>query len=913
MRALWLLLLCSLPVVAGPPSIAVAGGFRMGYSGILKRAGIAFDFLSPTEQCDLAVLQRYELVLCGGAWFEQAKADWSADAKRALDRYVLGGGRLLCEYSAELPDALGEVRDEPFGWRDLTEESGQSFALTPGAHPLKQRLGPGRRWDYGSLLRRFRGGVPAEQVIARFVEGRAAGEPAIIAKRYGEGELVYIAGIISYIQGNWHPLYDDLVLGIVGYLTDGRARPRWAATGPEPEPWPLAPVYREAGLLPDGYEPLGEAGPDGYAVAIETPRALRLALDATAAGHLAVSVEPTRVVVARGEAVLLDRAIVPDTELIVLRTPGELALVSAGRCVGRVGLESAPGGSCGQKGGAVLFQALEPLYVNDDFTRGGPLGAPWRRVSGRWSLTGAGEPYRRVPEFGLRGRRGSVELGDWFWTEYRAELAVRPLGCREIRLRVGVSREHWGELRIGVGRGGSRLVRVAGQRETELGASGASLIDQQWQKLALTMSAGRLRAEVDGEVVLDAAVPELAAGPLGLAVLGGEAMFDDLAVRAPGDLPPAAVHPAGYDKGPDGLLDHDTWSHPAMAWRPDGEVLWHTGRFVGDLDLRLPIARAGGPARLTVHCGDERAPAPALALGDDELADGETLYLRFRGELLEARLGDRTWSLDGLPTSRCIGLEWTGLSLAAGSVVVAAEDVFEQVFHRAADSFWEAEGRWQVGARWPCMPEWAWLTGEGTPRAVWWHKHRLLGDGVVQAYLGVRMKDAFGREQSEPFERLRLTLCGDGDDPRSGYLLELGSAVDGFSRLYRRDRVVATAVAGLPDVKEVHNFWGDLRVERHRDTITAWFMGRLLLEYQDPDPLPDGQLAVWTDENTLAMPYLAVYGRLESARQPLAPARVKARWEQAQWEQVRIGFGAWGLSGALRRMTGIAGPETPPR
>ena len=65
-RRLMLLLGVLVTAAAGAPlpRIGLAGALRLGCGGVLLRAGLPADYLGPREQCDLATLQRYDLVFC---------------------------------------------------------------------------------------------------------------------------------------------------------------------------------------------------------------------------------------------------------------------------------------------------------------------------------------------------------------------------------------------------------------------------------------------------------------------------------------------------------------------------------------------------------------------------------------------------------------------------------------------------------------------------------------------------------------------------------------------------------------------------------------------------------------------------------------------------------------------------------
>ena len=877
--------------------MAVVGGLRLGYGGVLLRAGIPFDYLSDHEQCDLDCLRRYDLVLAAG--FQRKAETWSADALRALDSYVLGGGHLLCELGSLPPDALGKVKRKHAGHKWDPEGTDRPFIINHGEHRFLQLLPPHALFEYGGTALRFEQLDDDTTVLGHFTKPPLEGIPAVLARRYDHGELVYLNGNLSYLQGNWAARYEPLIGACVEYLSGGAAKPQWdeprglpTPTLPPPTvdtPYPLVECTRDAGPAPA----------EGYAVRFRADPAEPVVMhlewggpERPAAGWLLQAADQRLTLTAAGSSrPALSVAVQPGEELVLQRLPDRLSILRRGAVVATVKGPLAPGLGCFlQAPSEPLFQPLGQLYQADDFTRTGQLTNPWAQHGGRWQLTGLGPPYRRVPELALRGWGGGVSLGDWFWSDYEAAVAARPTSAREVRLAVA----QWDdqnrlELRLAVGRGHSRLVRVRDGRESTLAESNRRLLRDQWFRPALRCADGQAVATVDGEVWLSAKGVDAGAGGITLGSVGGETIFDDLLVhetRTP--LPSPRIHPADYDKGDDGLLDRDTWSHPAAAWVPTRtpREFWHVGRFVDDFRLRVPLYPTGPNPRLEFLVGEtrdrvaRRLPVP--------LGLGPVAELRRRNGRCELVYGPLRLPVE-LPRSVCLGLHWEDLSLAPADLELTADAVREYVFDRAASDWWEAEGTWQVGSRWPCQPQWAWLTGTGTPQAVWWLKHRVTGDLSLQALLGVRMLGRYGHDDNEQFERLRVTICGNGRDPWRGYTMELGATDDGLSRLYRRHKVVATSTRRLPPWREVHNFWGDLRIDRHGSRLTVWFQSRPLLEYDDPNPLPDGQIALWTEQNAIVTPYLAVYGQqAETVRQP-GKQQLRERWWQRQREHLRIG------------------------
>jgi hypothetical protein len=531
---------------------------------------------------------------------------------------------------------------------------------------------------------------------------------------------------------------------------------------------------------------------------------------------------------------------------VAARLPAPLA---AGRRLYRLGLET------------TRLQPTEAVWFTDDFTAAGALSNAWQVREGTWALTGQTPAISRTPGFALRGERGLISAGSWCWSNYGLTFAAQADTATAVVCQIG----RWDadnalELRLTVGSPGTAtlLERRGGQLVT-LAAAAANAPAHQWLKVRLAPLGGQVVAELDGKRLLAAAAPPRL-GALALGAEGGAALFDDVEA-ADADLPPQLpqVHPATFDKGRDGLLDHDTWSAPAAAWLPCGAAgrFEHVGRFAGDLSLRLPLRPTAADGALTLHAGPERGQ------------DAPLLTARGPGELRLTRSAGR-WqaSLDGrsLPVASqpggavCLGLELKDLALSPAEIELRAAGVAEYLFNRAPADWWQAGGQWRVASRWTCQPQWSWLAGGSQGGvAAFWHKRAVVGDVVVEAPLSVLMRGGYGEPGSEPFERLRLSVCGDGQDPWSGYTLEIGG--EGQScRLYRGKEPVAQVAGALPAWREIHNAWYDTRLERHGAQVTAWFHRRPLLTFHDPRPLSDGKVCLWTERNVLVTPYVAVYG-----------------------------------------------------
>ena len=835
------------------PRIAVGGTLRMGFGGVLLRAGLPFTYLTDREQADPAALAQYDVILQAAMFSDDQGLRGPTCA--ALDSFVKQGGMLWTAQQCLPPQALAGLTYSQQATGHPPPCTGWPFRLEAGDHPLLKRFAPNQQWEYGYHRFAIR---PADQdtVLARFVDlPRFA---ALVSRKYGQGEVLYSGFDLAYLQGNWAPWYRDFILGVVDYLSHGKATPQWSL-GRAPD----APVdIVETKPLPEPADQLVLANP------IQPDSLARLPVPAEGHGVLQISGGPQRpglltIDVSAGQAVLESRRGRQElrlpasaNEVIWHVLPERSDIVAGGQVL--ASLDGKFGGVASWTGtGEPVWQACEDGLFGADFMSEDGPSSSWTAVDGEWQTTGNRLDGRRPP-FTLMGRDGTIAAGLWFWSGPRVTVAVRPHEAQAIRVQL--CRDEQGnalEAELAVGEGSTRLLRRLGGQETVLATIDRRLPEDQWTQVELRADWRLAKLLVDGQTWLDATDPGPQFGAMALGVQG-RAYFDDVKLSCGADTWPApAVHSAAFDKGPEGLLDRDTWSHPAAAWIPTQERgdFWHVGRFPEDLWMEIRPSKWGPHGKVVVHAGTERGePSPIVVA--DQPTDA-VIVRRIAGE----------WSVSpGKPLAQpngavCLGLEFQDLDLAAEDVVLHADGVNETTFDKATVDWREAEGDWKVESRWTCDPRWAWLAGEGIKgRATLWQKQPIVGDLVVQTLVGVMMTGHYGSEAVEPVERLRVSVCGDGEDPLSGYTVEVGDHGPDV-RLLRLGKEVARTKDVVPHWRETHNFWGDVRVERQGATLACWFHGRSVLTWTDPDPLGDGQVAVWTERNAMVVPYLAVYGK----------------------------------------------------
>jgi hypothetical protein len=195
----------------------------------------------------------------------------------------------------------------------------------------------------------------------------------------------------------------------------------------------------------------------------------------------------------------------------------------------------------------------------------------------------------------------------------------------------------------------------------------------------------------------------------------------------------------------------------------------------------------------------------------------------------------------------------------------------QEAFEQAPVGWRVQHGLWSVMARYTCSPQWNWFGGFGAGQPAIWSKERLEGNQTVEAYLGIKMRSNEDHaEYAERYRDVAVTICGDGEYVLSGYTLVRGERTpDGQqTRLLRNgvpvqattlhDCLFPTGIAG-------HRHWFATRLEKRGNELKVFLDNRLAMTYTDPDPLPGGYVALWTQDNGILV------GRVNYAAEVVTP------------------------------------------
>ena len=266
-----------------------------------------------------------------------------------------------------------------------------------------------------------------------------------------------------------------------------------------------------------------------------------------------------------------------------------------------------------------------------------------------------------------------------------------------------------------------------------------------------------------------------------------------------------------------------------------------------DSGYRLEAVRAESDStwKLTLYDG-------ARLLGERALGAGlgpRRFSLRRAGRLAAAYVDDRCllWgqSKAARPSTR-IGYFARGAEVTPEDVRIYTEHVYNDLFRTAPAQWRVACGKWEVTSRWQCDPRWSFFAGVGHELAAIWNKRLFTGDITVEFFAGIRMDRNRGRRY-EYASDMNVTICADGQDLSSGYSFLFGGWRNTASAIVRKGRVMKQIRSHtIPREKSTHRRWFHIRVQKRGTDLAFNIDGQPVLAYTDPEPLPGGQVALWT-------------------------------------------------------------------
>lgn len=464
------------------------------------------------------------------------------------------------------------------------------------------------------------------------------------------------------------------------------------------------------------------------------------------------------------------------------------------------------------------------------------------------------------------------------------------------------------------------LVRLVFGKETAIelvryNSDGEKLLAHAPVKLDLTkpfvLSAlsdgGLLTVYINGERVAQAFDASVTSGAIGLYASSCKARFYSLCICTDS-------HRLNQFNIAHEVFAHEysmgNWAAAQSDWiEREGEVesrrvsvLWHRADFWGDLEVRAKVNLDLGMAmfilsspqldanlgyRLELVKGFARLFRNNKLVSEckhDSLSSPTHVRIRRIGKFVIAYM-DNTPVLAYEDEQPLIGSKFGFVSLGSAvqreDVELFASNSINDMFRKAAVDWRSSNGLWEVSQRWQCDPRWSFFSGvswnmvaaiseshkeikrakgernlAGSNLAVVWSKYMCEGDMVVEFAVAVKMARERGSYSSYA-QDLNITICADGKDLTSGYTFVLGGWRGTKSAIVRREKVVAQ-IEHKPFGEDIHRKWFLVRVEKRGGKLRYFVDDKLLLEYEDPQPIGGKHIAIWTRDNGIMIARLAI-------------------------------------------------------
>lgn len=221
------------------------------------------------------------------------------------------------------------------------------------------------------------------------------------------------------------------------------------------------------------------------------------------------------------------------------------------------------------------------------------------------------------------------------------------------------------------------------------------------------------------------------------------------------------------------------------------------------------------------------------------------------------------------------------------SSLVERYNVKDFLFKESLHEWTRNGGRWEIINRFNCDPRWSHMNGESSNTlAAIWSKYRFRGDFCVEMYAGTR--HAY---ESTPGD-FNLTVMNRDTTPSQGYTVTCSGWDYDLSRLYTklyrngemmtqsdaycapRTREGGKRKVHLPLIgtnRDVHGAWYYIKFRRTGTKLEYYFDNELIFSANDPDPLSEGSMGVWTYMNSIMV------ARVKIAAESVTPRPVTFR------------------------------------
>ena len=521
--------------------------------------------------------------------------------------------------------------------------------------------------------------------------------------------------------------------------------------------------------------------------------------------------------------------------------------------------------------------------------------------------------------------------GEPFWEDYTFSVNVRPAADGAVGIAVNMADEQngifirWSPVNDRSARGNRMMMyRVAnGKAVSQLAESTGGYLPGQWYKLSVISALDGIRVFVDGIERLQKSGVTPWRGAVGLYVEGQNgAIFDDISVNGQSlnsDLLYELQQTQTNQRFEDDVNGMKNWSDVRTDWLPTAGVpghYWFRREVYGEhlwmvVNFR-PRPTDGGEFTMQLN-GDGTSATSGYRMSVQVPSAGEKpVYTLYRGtEVLQSatgnapldpqseysfrfwRSGNRIWLevddelvIEATNVASLTGLRAayraTGCFLSANEVHVLSRNLLDYTF-ASAHSDWLTDGTWMPTIRWSCEPKWSFLGGWSRGEAVMWHKQRFTGDHSLGAFIGVKMEmpresEAYGAR----YRDLAVTICGDGQNEKSGYsgIFAYPSADSKRHIVIMRNGTIVADKELPPDLTPNqganHRTWFELTIAKRSNVIdfdVRWLVQQgndrasikqIAISYTDPNPLDEGIPAIWSVNNAISI----ARTRLNFAQQP---------------------------------------------
>src|SRR5207302_1584825 len=96
-------------------------------------------------------------------------------------------------------------------------------------------------------------------------------------------------------------------------------------------------------------------------------------------------------------------------------------------------------------------------------------------------------------------------------------------------------------------------------------------------------------------------------------------------------------------------------------------------------------------------------------------------------------------------------------------------------------------------------------------------------------------------------------IYGNGRDLSQGYLFTCAQAGRGC-KLYKNGKELAHNDApGCNSGHSLHHSWPSVKAIVNGSKLSYYFDRQLVLEYDDPDPIREGKVGIWTQNNKISI------------------------------------------------------------